>query len=71
MVVITGSLLNYLVVFSAFNHSNLAEVRQKVSPHHVVLVDVGALNLRHRDKVVSQQEAIVCAHSSHLRQTLV
>ena len=55
VVVIAGSLLNYLVVLSAFDHSNLAEVRQKVGPHYVVLVDVGALNLGHRNKVVSQQ----------------
>jgi hypothetical protein len=29
-------------------------VAQEVGPHHVVLVDVGAFNLRHRNEVICQ-----------------
>ena len=35
------------------------------------LVDVGALNLRHRDEMVRQQEPVVLADAAHLGQTLV
>ena len=35
------------------------------------LIDVGALDLRHSDEVVSEQQTVVLANPAHLRQTLV
>lgn len=54
MVVIVRSLFNDLVRFSALNHAYLTKVAQEVGPHDVMLVDVCALNLRHRDEVICQ-----------------
>ena len=51
---IRRSLLYDLVILRPLNHAYLAEVAQEVRPHHMVLIDVGALNLRHRDEVVCE-----------------
>ena len=64
-------LLNDLVGVGSFDHANLAEVAEEVGPHDMVLVDVGALNLRHRDEVVCQELAVVLADAAHFRQALV
>ena len=37
----------------------------------MVLVDVGAHDLRHCDEVVGQELAIVVTNSAHLRQALI
>ena len=66
IIVLFRSLLDHLVWLGALNHANLAKVAQKVGPHHMVLVDVGALDLRHRDKVFRQQCAIISADTSDL-----
>ena len=65
------ALLDDLVGFGPFHVAYLAEVAQEVGPHDVVLVDVGALDLRHGDEVLRQQVAVVGAHAPHLRQALI
>ena len=47
-------LLDDLIILRPLNHTYLAEVAQEVRPHHMVLIDVGALNLRHGDEVVCE-----------------
>ena len=47
-------LLDDLIILCPLNHAYLAEVAQEVRPHHMVLIDVGALNLRHGDEVVCE-----------------
>ena len=37
LVVVAGSLLDYLVSLTTFDHANLREVGEEVGPHHVVL----------------------------------
>lgn len=37
----------------------------------MVLIDVGALDLRHRDKVFSEQSAIIGTDTSNFGQTLI
>jgi len=65
------ALLDNLVLLRALHHAYFAKVAQEVGPHHVMLVDVGALDLGHLDEVVGQQAAIVLADSPDLRQTLI
>ena len=64
-------LLDDLIVLSTLDQSDLTEVRQEVGPHDVELIDVGALDLRHRYEVISQEQAIICPYAPHLRQALV
>ncbi len=40
LVMITWSLFDYLVIFSPLDHSDLAEMRQKVGPHHMMLENI-------------------------------
>ena len=47
-------LLDDLIILRPLNHAYLAEVAQEVRPHYMVLIDVGALNLRHGDEVVCE-----------------
>ena len=65
------SLFNDLIRIGSFYHADLAEVAEEVRPHNMVLVDVGALDLRHRDEVIGEERAIVLTNSAHLCQALV
>ena len=56
---------------AVIDEPDLAEVAQEVGPHHVVLVDVGALDLRHCDEVIRQKQAVILADSAHLRKALI
>lgn len=44
---------------------------QKVGPHNMMLVDVGADDLTHLDKVFGQEAAVVLANAPGFVQTLV
>ena len=44
---------------------------KEVSPHHVVLVYVGTLDLTHCDKVICQEKTIVIAYSSNFTEALI
>ena len=70
-----GSLLNDFVSWgvwiNAIDLPNLAEVTQEVGPHHMVLIDIGALDLRHCNEVIGEEKPVVLADPSNFGQALI
>ena len=49
----------------------ILEMRQKVSPHHVILIDVRALCLAHHNEMVNEEPPVVFPNPPGLIQALV
>jgi hypothetical protein len=65
-----GIALQLLIVLAVQCHQ-LSKMWQEVSPHDVVLVDVGALDLGHLSEMITHEPTIVVGHSARLLPALI